>query len=254
MTGPEILDQAFALLMVMARIGVTFAVLPGLGESTIPARIKAGLILIVTILLLPVLAPLLPSRPREEPALALMLLTEMANGLWFGWLARTLTISLPAAGQFIADVSGLSNVLLPSPELGAQTSAVSRLYELSVPVLVLSAGLHQPLLAALVGFYQLVPPGHLPNASDGGAATLAAVALGFDLALRLAAPFILTSIIWNVAIGLTARLVPRLQVFFVAMPGQIGLGLVLLTVLAAPLLAAWMQAMRIALPALPAPG
>ena len=48
-----------------------------------------------------------------------------------------------------------------------------------------------------------------------------------------------------------ARMVPRLQIFFIAAPGQIGMGLLLLTVLAVPLLAVWMDAMRASLGALP---
>lgn len=246
-----ILDHAFALLLVMARTGTMFAIVPGLGESSIPAQVKAGVILALTLVLLPGIEPLLPPRPESELSLAGMILAEMANGLWFGWLARMLTLSLPMAGQFIADVTGQSNILISSPDLGAQTAAVSRLYEMAVPVLILSTGLYRLIVTALIGFYHLVPPGTLPRAADGAWAAAGAVSMGFELALRLAAPFILAGVAWNVAIGLMARMVPRLQIFFIAAPGQIGMGLLLLTVLAVPLLAVWMDAMRASLGALP---
>ena len=77
------------------------------------------------------------------------------------------------------------------------------------------------------------------------------VAESFNLALRLAAPFILAAVAWHVAIGLIARLVPRLQIFFVALPGQIGLGLLLLAAIAAPTIGAWMEAMRAGFGSLP---
>ena len=249
-----ILDHAFALLLVLARVGGTFALLPGLGESSAPTVIKAGLILTLSILLLPMVQPLLPPRPATELALALMILAEMLNGIWFGWLARVLTTSLPLAGQFISDFTGLSNVLVPSAGLGSQTSAVSRLYEVAIPALVLSTGLYMLPLSALGGFYRLVPPGTIVGASDSAAVTISVVAESFNLALRFASPFLLVGVAWNVAIGLMARLVPRLQIFFVAMPGQIGIGLLLLAALAAPLLAAWMEAMRSGLAALPGGG
>jgi flagellar biosynthetic protein FliR len=73
----------------------------------------------------------------------------------------------------------------------------------------------------------------------------------FNLALRLASPFLLAAIAWNVAIGLIARLVPKLQIFFVALPGQIGLGLLLLAAIAAPVIGAWMEAMRAGFAGLP---
>jgi flagellar biosynthetic protein FliR len=253
-TGDLILNHAFALVLVLARVGATFALLPGLGETTIPAVVKAGLVLTVTILLLPVIEPILPPRPAGEVALGLMVLTELANGLWFGWLARVLTTSLPLAGQFVADFAGLANVLWPSPDLGDQGTAISRLYDVAVPVLILSTGLYRLLLAALVGFYQLIPPGSLAWVPDSAAATVTMVAASFNLALRLAAPFILAAVGWHVAIGLIARLVPRLQIFFVALPGQIGLGLLLLAAIAAPTIGAWIEAMRADLGTLPGAG
>jgi flagellar biosynthetic protein FliR len=254
LTGDLILDHAFGLLLVLARVGATFALLPGLGESSIPAVVKAGLILTMTILLLPIIEPSLPPRPASEIALALMMMTETLNGLWFGWLARVLTSSLPLAGQFIADFTGLSNVLMPSPDLGSQTSAISRLYEVAVPTLILSTGLYTLPFSALAGYYTLIPPGTAVWAPDSAAMTVTVVAESFNLAIRLSAPFILAAVAWNVAIGLMARLVPRLQIFFVAMPGQIGLGLLLLSLLAVPLIGAWMEAMRTGLGTLPGAG
>ena len=251
LSGDLILDHAFGLVLVLARVGAMLVYLPGLGETTVPAVVKAGMMLTLTLLLLPIVEPALPPRPESEVALGLLVMTELANGLWFGWLARVLTTSLPIAGQYIADFAGLANVLLPNPELGAQTTAISQLYDVAVPALILSSGLYAVLLSALVGFYQLIPPGTLAWVPDSAATTVAFVGESFNLALRLAAPFILASVAWNVAIGLIARLVPRLQIFFVALPGQIQLGLLLLAVSAAPMIDAWMEAMRTGLSGLP---
>jgi flagellar biosynthetic protein FliR len=250
-SGELILNHAFGLVLILARIGATFALLPGLGETSIPAVVKAGMIFTLTILLLPVIEPLLPPRPANEVAFGLMVLSELANGLWFGWLARILTISLPIAGQIVADFAGLANVLLPDPELGAQTTAISRLYEVVVPTLILASGLYTELLSALVGFYRLIPPGTLAWVPGSAAMTITVVAESFNLALRLASPFILASIAWHVAIGLIARLVPRLQIYFVALPGQIGLGLLLLAAVAVPSFGAWTESIRAGFSALP---
>ena len=253
-TGDLILNHAFALVLVLARVGATFALLPGLGETTIPAVVKAGLVLTISILLLPIVEPAMPPRPESEVALGLMVLTELANGLWFGWLARILTSSLPLAGQFVADFAGLANVLQPTPDLGAQSTVIARLYDVAVPVLILSTGLYRLLLSALVGFYRLIPPGSVAWVADSAAATVTVVAESFNLALRLSAPFILAAVGWHVAIGLIARLVPRLQVYFVALPGQIGLGLLLLAAIAAPTIGAWLEAMQADLGTLPGAG
>ncbi len=77
------------------------------------------------------------------------------------------------------------------------------------------------------------------------------MAAAFGLALRLAAPFVLASVVWNVALGLLARLIPHLQIYFAAVPGQILGGLALLAVLASGLAEAWVSAAHDGLAALP---
>jgi flagellar biosynthetic protein FliR len=250
-SGDLIVNHAFGFTLVLARVGTTLAFLPGLGETSIPAVVKAGMIFTLSLLVLPIVEPLLPQRPDSEVAFGLMVMTELANGLWFGWLARVMTVSLPLAGQYIADFAGLANVLLPNAELGAQATAISRLYDVAVPALILSSGLYTMLLSAVVGFYHVIPPGTLAWVPDSASSTVSMVSEMFDLALRLASPFILAAIAWNVAIGLIARLVPKLQIFFVALPGQIGLGLLLLAAIAAPVIGAWMEAMRAGFAGLP---
>ena len=87
-TGDLILNHAFALVLVLARVGATFALLPGLGESAIPAVVKAGLVLTISLLLLPIIEPIMPPRPATELALGLMVLTELCTGSGSaGWRA-----------------------------------------------------------------------------------------------------------------------------------------------------------------------
>jgi flagellar biosynthesis protein FliR len=86
---------------------------------------------------------------------------------------------------------------------------------------------------------------------DATETAVGAAADSFALAIRLASPFLLASIVWHVATGLLARLVPRLQVYFVAMPGQILGGIVLLAAVATALLTAWQAAVRSGFAGLP---
>ncbi len=69
-----------------------------------------------------------------------------------------------------------------------------------------------------------------------------AVGAHFALALNLAAPFLLAGMVWQIGLGLLARLVPQLQVYFAALPGQVLGGLFLLAALSAALSQVWMQA------------
>lgn len=235
---------AFAFVLVTARIGAAMSLLPGLGELEPPVMVRVGLTLCVTVLLLPGIAPSIQKVPEAGMQAALMVMAEVITGLWLGWLARLLVLALPIAGQFIAYMLGIANVLQPDPELGSQATPLERMFDLGAAVLVLATGLYALPLMALAGSYQLVPAGTLLPAADTALTAVRAVGMTFSLSVRLASPFLLISIVWHVGTGLLARLVPRMQVYFVVMPGQILGGLVLLSVTATALLTAWEGAVR----------
>lgn len=236
------LPQAvFALLLVFARVAGAVMLLPGFGAQDLPAPVRLALALTLAVLLAPVLGTL-PPLPPAPLDVARLIAAETATGLWLGFLAQVLALALPAAGGLAAGALGLANVLQPDSELGPGASALAGGLRRAVPVLVLAANLHAPLLAALAGSYALVQVGQILPAADL-ATILPAVADLFALTLRLAAPFLFAGLIWSGCLGVAARLVPRLQVYFAAMPGQVLAGLLLLAGLAPMLLAAWTSAM-----------
>jgi flagellar biosynthesis protein FliR len=233
---------AFAFILVTARIGAAMSMLPGLGESEPPVMVRVGLALCVTALLLPGIAPSVPKVPEAGAQAVFMVAAEIVTGLWLGWLARLLVLALPVAGQFISYMLGVANVLQPDPELGSQATPIERLFDIAASLAVLVTGLYALPLAALAGSYRLVSAGTFLPATDSAQTAVHAVGFAFALAVRLASPFLLVSIVWHVATGLLARLVPRMQVYFVVMPGQILGGIALLAVTSAALLGAWQSA------------
>jgi flagellar biosynthesis protein FliR len=246
-----LLDWAPAFVLVLARVGAAMALLPGLGETVAPAVVRIGLALSITILLVPVLQPVMPPVPASGLSMGLMVAGEVITGLWFGWVARMIVLALPICAQLIGFLIGLSSVLQPDPELGAQSSALGKLFELAAPVLLLVSGLYRLLLTALNGLFQLIPPGHMLPIADSTEIAIHAVGTGFSLALQLASPFVVIGIVWHLAMGLVGRIVSRMQIYFVSMPGQILAGLVLLMVTGSAILLAWRdgtQAYFIALP------
>jgi flagellar biosynthetic protein FliR len=228
--------------------------LPGIGESAPPTMLRAGLAGCIAVLLLPGLMPTMPMPPEAGMRAALMIVADVATGVWFGWLARTLVLGLPMAGQFLAYAIGISNVLQTDAEFGAQSTATASLFNAALPALILSTGLYAMPLAALGGLYTIIPAGTLLPAADSLRTVLLAVTESFALALRLASPFVLASVVWHAGTGLMARFLPRLQVYFVAVPGQILGGFLLLASLAGALLSAWLEATRTGLGGLPGSG
>jgi flagellar biosynthetic protein FliR len=88
-------------------------------------------------------------------------------------------------------------------------------------------------------------------AGDGTLVAVRAVGQCFALALKLASPFLLAAIVWHVVLGLLGRLVPQLQVYFVALPGQLLGGLLLLAILVGAIITTWQGAVSAGFARLP---
>jgi flagellar biosynthesis protein FliR len=248
------LGWAPAFALVFARVGSAMVLLPGLGESVAPAIVRLGLALSITILLLPDLQPLIPSVPEAGIRMGLMIAGEVITGLWFGWLARMIVLALPIGAQFIGYLTGLSSVLQPDPELGAQSSVLGKLFEMVAPMMLLVSGLYKLVLTALDGLFRLIPVGQILPAGDTAQVAIHAVGTGFGLALQLASPFVVLGIGWQLAMGQIARIVSRVQIYFVSIPGQIMTGLALLAIAGSTIILAWHDSAEVFLFALPGGG
>ncbi len=247
----DLAAEAFHFLLLFCRLGAASLLLPGLGEQDIPASIRLALGLTLPLLLLPVLGPGLPAAPEAVPALVRLIALEVLVGLWLGLTARLVALALVQAGQAAALMIGLASPLQTDPSLGAQTTAPARLFGLLAATAMLSSGLYALPLRALVESYALLPPGAAVPLGATADAIAQAVSESFSLALRLAAPLLLASVLSNLALALLARVAPQVPAYTIAAPGQILLGLVLLALVLPALLRVWQDAAQASLATLP---
>lgn len=231
--------EAFAALLLFCRLGAAVMVLPGLGEQEVPSNVRLALGLVLVLLLMAPLAPMLPPPPAAPAGLARLVLLEVGVGLWLGLLARLVALAMAQAGQIGSLMIGLVSPLQLDALMGAQTTAPARLFSLLAAAVVLSSGLYALPLRALVESYALLRPG-APLPLDATVQVLAeAVAESFSLAVRLAAPLVLSGIVSNLALAIISRLAPHVPIYNIGAPGQIGLGLLLLSLLLPALAATW---------------
>lgn len=242
---------AFAFMLVLCRCAAAVMLMPGLGESEPPVMLRAGLAVGIAILLVPLLGPAMPTAPASIWRLAGMVFVEFLAGGLLGWLARLVALALPAAGQIISLMTGLSSVLQPDALLGVQSAVIGRLFSLLAPVLILSTGLYALPLGALANSYTILPAGGVISPADLAQTAARAASGSFSLGFRLASPFVLMSLMWQLALGLLARLVPQIQVYFAALPGQVLGGLLLVALLGAPIVHSWLAAVHESYLALP---
>jgi len=220
--------NAFAALLVFARIGTAMMLLPGFGEVYVPQRYRLLFALILSALMLPIVAPLLPALPASPSDLLLVLGAEIAVGLFIGTLTRIVLSGLDTAGQVISLQAGLSNAVIFNPMQATQSPIPSALYSALGVLLIFLGDLHHLMLRGLLDSYMIFTPGKLPPIEDLSQTVAHAAAGSFRLALEMAAPFVAIGTVFFVALGLIGRLVPQLQILFVTQPLQIIGGLVLL--------------------------
>jgi flagellar biosynthetic protein FliR len=95
-------------------------------------------------------------------------------------------------------------------------------------LLVFETGLHHLMIGAIAGSYTLLPPDQALPAADMAEMALRLVTGSFALGLQLSAPFMVFGLLIYVTLGVLSRLMPQLQIFFLAMPINILVGFVLL--------------------------
>ncbi|MCA0942222.1 flagellar biosynthetic protein FliR [Salipiger pacificus] len=225
--------EFLGVALVFARIGGILMFMPGLGEALFPVRHRLAMALVLSLSLYP-LAPLGPVDFDNTAAFLGLLAIELTLGVWIGVSARILLSGLQFAGYQIGTISGLANAF--SPSLGSFEGAdlISTALMMAAVAVIFATDLHHLIIGAMVMSYDVFPPGRILT-GDLAQQIVKAVSASFYMGLSIAAPFFVMGLLLNLAMGLTARMMPTLPVFFVAGPVLIFSGLLVL-VMAAPMM------------------
>jgi flagellar biosynthetic protein FliR len=228
-----ILPEIAALFMlVFARVGTMVMLMPGLGERFVLNRAKLSIAVFLTLMLMPVARPILPI-PADPGALIGVLIAEILIGGVLGLSARLIMTALQTAGVIIANQIGLGFATAVDPAYGQQNPTIGNLLTILGVTLVLVMDLHHLAIGAIYNSYQMLPPGQAPSVADASQLGLQAVAKSFAVAVQLSAPFIVFGLLFNLGLGILARLMPQFQVFFLGAPASILIGMAMLAALVA---------------------
>ena len=220
----------FQFFMVFARLGSAIMLLPGFGEAYVPPRVRLIFALTVSFALMPMIANSLPALPAAMSTFAALLVIEIGIGLFFGMIARLILLGAQSAGSVIALQIGMASALVADPTTQQQAAITGNFLLALTVVLIFATGLDHMTLKGLVGTYAIFPAGQVPPMGDVADHASRIVADSFAVAIAMTAPFLVYGIVFAVALGLLARLMPTLQVFFIAMPLQLLAGLALMAV------------------------
>lgn len=220
--------QIYVFLLVFTRIGAVMMLMPGVGEAFVALRARLGLALVIALVAVPLVSPSLPPAPSEPISLAVLLFGEVVIGLFLGSIARILTAALGTAGMIIANMTSLANAMVNDPTAQQQGAIAGNFLSLTGLLLIFALDLHHLPIRAAVDSYLLFPPGAPLPAGDLSETVAQVATQSFLLAMKMAAPAVAAAGIFYLGLGLLARLMPQVQIFFIAIPLQIALGLLVL--------------------------
>jgi len=217
-----------SFLLVFARVGTMLMLLPGLGEQNISARLRLTLALVLAAVLLPLHRSAYHIDTGSLAPAIVLLVEEIMVGAVLGLTARLTISALEVAGSVIAQQLGLGFVTAVDPTQGEQGVIVGNFLTLLAITLFFATDMHHLVIAALNDSYSLFEPGEVPPTGDVAALVTRIVSGAFRVGIQLSGPFLVFGLLFNIGLGVLSRLMPQMQVFFVALPLSILIGLLFL--------------------------
>lgn len=224
---------------VFFRVAAIVALMPAFGERTVSVRIK----LVVSLAFVLITAPAIATSdlPTEFDRLIQIVLTETLVGVMLGLGIRMFVLALQTAGSIAAQSTSLSQIL--GGAVADPLPAMGYILIIAGLALAVMAGLHVKAAELIILSYAMLPMGQFPAGDVISMWGTAQIASAFTLAFTLAAPFVILSVIYNLALGVINKAMPQLMVAFVGAPVITAGGLFLLFLAAPFMLEMWISAL-----------
>lgn len=231
----------YAAAMVFARLGAILMLLPGMGETTIPVRIRLSFALAFSLIIGPYAALQLPPAPDTLAGIGMLVALEAVIGIMIGGAARILLVAAAIAGQIIGFQTGIAMAQSFDPAQGQAGALPAQFLNLLFMVLIFSTNIHHLLLMTAADSYQLMPAGVAPMWGDAALWAVGLFVDAFVIGVQIAAPLLAFGLIFYLGLGVLSRLMPQAQIFFIAQPINILGGFSILAIALGGMALVWLE-------------
>ena len=217
-----------ALFAAFCRVGACFMLLPGFASARLSMQIRLFLAVAVSLAVLPVLWDTIYPRVSSPSASYVSLIVcETLTGAAIGLVARYYVLGLQFAGTALTMMMGFNAP--PTQDLleDASENQLTNLVSFAGLMLLFLLDFHHFVMRALVDSYTVMPLGTF-NPQSALITLTDTLSQTFMIMLRLASPFILYGLVFNIAIGMVNKLAPQIPIYFISLPFLIAGGLFLL--------------------------
>lgn len=208
-----------ALFAAFCRIGGCFLVLPGFSSARVAMQVRLFAAVAVSMAILPLMWDTIYPRVNSPAATYIGLVAvETLIGAVIGLITRYYVLGLQFAGTVLTMMIGFNAP--PSPDVIEDTAEnqLTNLLSFAGLLLLFLLDFHHVVFKALVDSYATMPMGGDFDAQSALITLTDTLLQTFDIMLRLASPFIIYGLIFNVAVGLVNKLAPQIPIYFISLP------------------------------------
>lgn len=209
-------QQTPALMLVMCRVGALFFSAPLVGGPFVPMRVKSLLTLTISVIMLPLASPHLPTPLPLDLGFVLLIAQELATGATVGLALTLLFEGARAGGELINRYAGFSAAENFDPEAGTGEGPVGDLMLLAIVLLFLAADMHLYMIAAMARSFEIIPVGAFGMHPQVLALMSHGTGQGMTAACAISFPVLAVVILTTVAEGVITKAVPQINVLFIS--------------------------------------
>ena len=189
---------------------------PFLGDRSIPGAVKAGLLVVLTGLLLPVVPP--QSVPLDVAGWVRIVLSETMVGVLIGLSMQVVFEAMQLAGQITGVQLGLSLATLFDPLSEANSGVMTVFFNLLTVLTYLQFNVHHWVVRALARSFDYLPVGSMVPSQLLISEAVHVVGALFVLGVQIAAPVLLVTMLIDLVIGFLNKASPQLPALLLGVP------------------------------------
>lgn len=223
-------------VIIFTRISGMLFSMPLISTYPIPQQIKIWLCALVAFIMFPMVAAGAHfAVPQSIPELAIYLFREFTIGYIIGFCASFLFAAVQIGGEFVSIQMGISMSQVLDPSTGEQTQVISQMYSYLATMVFIGLNAHQWLFAAVYKSFVTFPPGtEYVFTSNLVSQVLHMSASIFSIGISMILPIFCVMFVSEVLMGFMSKMMPQMNIFMVAIPLKIYVGLVLMLMFLSP--------------------
>ncbi|WP_146552112.1 flagellar biosynthetic protein FliR [Rummeliibacillus sp. SL167] len=227
----ELVPKTTVFLLILVRISAFFITVPFFSYKTIPTKVRITLAVVLSWMMYYTM----DVKPFEvNGEYILLIMKEAVVGLSIGLIAYMIMAAIQIAGGFVDFQMGFAIANVIDPQTGAQSPLLGQFFNILALLVLLGTDGHHLILDGIFYSYQYIPMDHVwPAFRSGDLPQFVLKTFGtlFGIAFQMSVPIVATLFLVDIALGITARTVPQLNIFVVGFPVKIGVSFIVLIVM-----------------------